>query len=42
MNLDHNFNDLIDEIEDEELEHCFKHKIDKPHRFIAQYDLLNN
>ncbi|MDY4475944.1 hypothetical protein, partial [Mitsuokella sp.] len=42
MNLDHNFNDFIDEIEDEELEHCFKHKIDKPHRFIAQYDLLNN
>ena len=42
MNLDHNFNDLIDEIEDEDLEHCFKHKIDKPHRFIAQYDLLNN
>lgn len=42
MNLDHNFYDLIDEIEDEELEHCFKHKIDKPHRFIAQYDLLNN
>ena len=42
MNLDHNFNDIIDEIEDEDLEHCFKHKLDKPHRFIAQYDLLNN
>ena len=42
MNLDHNFNDLIDEIEDEDLEHCFKHKLDKPHRFIAQYGLLNN
>lgn len=42
MNLDHNFYDLIDEIEDEDLEHCFKHKIDKPHRFIAQFDLLNN
>lgn len=42
MNLDHNFYNLIDEIEDEELEHCFKHKIDKPHRFIAQYDLLFN
>lgn len=42
MNLDHNFYNLIDEIEDEELEHCFKHKLDKPHRFIAQYDLLNN
>ena len=42
MNLDHNFYDLIDEIEDEDLEHCFKHKLDKPHRFIAQFDLLNN
>lgn len=42
MNLDHNFNGLIDEIEDEDLEHCFKHKIDKPHRFIAQYDLLKD
>ena len=42
MNLDHNFYDLIDEIEDEDLEHSFKHKLDKPHRFIAQYDLLNN
>lgn len=42
MNLDHNFYDLIDEIEDEDLEHCFKHKLDKPHRFISQYDLLNN
>ena len=42
MNLDHNFYNLIDEIEDEELEHCFKHKLDKPHRFIAQYDLLKN
>ena len=42
MNLDHNFYNLIDEIEDEDLEHCFKHKLDKPHRFIAQFDLLNN
>lgn len=42
MNLDHNFNDLIDEIEDEDLVHCFKHKLDKPHRFIAHFDLLNN
>ena len=42
MNLDHNFYDLIDEIEDEDLVHCFKHKLDKPHRFIAQFDLLNN
>lgn len=42
MNLDHNFNDLIDEIEDEDLEHCFKHKLDRPHRFISQFDLLNN
>lgn len=42
MNLDHNFYNLIDEIEDEDLEHCFKHKLDKPHRFISQYDLLFN
>lgn len=42
MNLDHNFNDLIDEIEDEDLQHCFKHKLDRPHRFISQFDLLNN
>lgn len=42
MNLDHNFYDIIDEIEVEDLEHCFKHKLDKPHSFIAQYDLLNN
>ena len=42
MNLDHNFNDLIDEIEDEDLQHCFKHKLDRSHRFISQFDLLNN
>lgn len=42
MNLDHNFYDIIDEIEVEDLKHCFKHKLDKPHSFIAQYDLLNN
>lgn len=42
MNLDHNFYNLIDEIEDEDLVHCFKHKLDKPRRFIAHFDLLNN
>ena len=42
MNFDHNFNDFIDEIEDEDLEHCFKHKLDRPHRFISQFDLLND
>ena len=24
------------------MEHCFKHKLDKPHRFIAQYELVKD
>lgn len=42
MNLDHNFNSLIDEIEDENLEHCFKHKLDRPHSFVSENGLLND
>lgn len=40
MKMDHNFYDIIDEIDDEDLTHCYKHKLERPHTFISSFQPL--